>query len=93
MIEYLSVMFWRGTPGQVVTNYKTSRGVGWGGSMEKVVAEYGPPTAQTKASNVRIRYIYDERGIAFVFLSTSGPPYVSEIYVFRPGTGKDIWRF
>lgn len=67
--------------------YKTAKGVGPFASQEEVEAAYGKPTAVTTVSAATglKRWIYDEIGLYFVIGAIVG--------VFRPGTGKTLWKY
>lgn len=73
---------------------KTTEGISIVSSKNRVLAAYGSPTAETRASTQEsswaTRLIYDERGIAF---RVNASDRVGAIYVFRPGTAKTIWKF
>ena len=70
------------------TDFKTEKGVGPGSNRIAVQSAYGPPTAETRAG-VTTRMIYDAIG----FAANMEGDRVTGSNVFRPGTGKSIWKF
>ena len=67
--------------------FKTEKGVGPGSNRVAVQSAYGPPTAETRAG-VTTRMIYDAIG----FAANMEGDRVTGSNVFRPGTGKSIWK-
>lgn len=90
-IEYLSL---RG-----IVDLRTIKGVRVGDFWTSIEAAHGRPSATTKWTGPEWtgrpgigtfeRWIYDGKGLAF-WLATGS---VRRIYVFRPGTAKQLWRF
>jgi hypothetical protein len=87
-IEILSAGFLGGA-----VPYKTDRGILLVQSKRSdILKAYGRPTAVTKSASVGIfTLVYDGLGIAFQVLDPSGT--IRFIDVFRPGSGKSIWKF
>lgn len=72
-------------------DFKTEKGIGAGSRREAVEAAYGRPTAETRATDTWMRLIYDEVGLAIRI--TRVLETVARVDVFRPGTGRQLWRF
>lgn len=68
--------------------FKTEKGVGPGSNRIAIQSAYGPPTAETRAGETT-RMIYDAIGFAANMVGDR----VTGSNVFRPGTGKSLWRF
>ena len=70
-------------------NFKTDKGVGPGSDRGAVLNAYGPPTAEIRIAAPGARMVYDAIGFA---AGLEGDTMVGS-FVFRPGTGKSLWRF
>lgn len=70
--------------------YKTDKGIGLQSTRGAVLRVYGKPTAEPRMSSADTITIYDKIGIAFRIENDGS---VFEISVFRPGSGKRIWKW
>lgn len=69
---------------------KTVKGIGVQGNRGDVVRAYGKPTAEVRTSRADMMTIYDKIGIAFR-IDNDGS--LSDIWIFRPGSAKRIWKW
>jgi len=69
--------------------FQTLEGVGPGSDHQAVIKSYGTPLTLTTAGPESSRLIYDGVGMAFVVKRA----VVQQIYIFRPGDAKRIWKF
>ncbi len=72
----------------VSREYRTTKDVGPGMTVEAVTQAYGLPTATTSVAIGLTRRIFNEAGIAFVVRGAE----VIQVFVFRLGTAATIWK-
>lgn len=72
----------------VSREYRTTKDVGPGMTVEAVTQGYGLPTATTSVGIGVTRRIFNDAGIAFVMRGDE----VIQVFVFRLGTAATIWK-
>jgi len=70
--------------------YATKEGVRIGSARSDVEAAYGRATAVLGSNPAQVQMIYDDRGLG---LRLTAENRVDLIQVFRPGAGRDRWKF
>lgn len=75
----------------IFDEFKTERGIGLNSRREAVEAAYGRPTAETAVTDAIRRLFYDEIGLGVRTFVSGG--LVESVFVFRPGTAKQLWKF
>jgi hypothetical protein len=71
--------------------FKTEKGIGVNSRREAVEAAYLRPTAETAVTAAIRRLFYDEIGLGVRTLVSVG--LVESVFVFRPGTAKQLWKY
>jgi hypothetical protein len=76
--------------GAVTATYRTDKGITVNVRRENVETAHGRPTAATQRAPGLMRLIYDEIGLGVTLLPRG---VVDSVFIFRPGTAKQLWKF
>ncbi len=71
--------------------FRTEKGIRVNSRREAVEAAYGGPTAETRPSRSAVRLTCDEIGLMVAILESVA--LAIEVAIFRPGTGRQLFRF